>query len=226
MGIIDKTGLTRKITRTRLREFLKKYASDGHTLDVGCGNRMYGSYFPNVTTLDIEVRPGVQVDIVADAHDLSQIEDNTYENILCTEVLEHLHTPHQAIAELHRVLKPGGMLILSTRFVFPLHDVPGDYFRYTKYGLQHLLQKFEILEIQEETNTMETLAVLFQRVGFQCTTLWLRPFKIFWFLKAKIFSWFSWIITKEYGDIRHQQVDTNILSSGYYVAAKKRQYHA
>ncbi|MEK7591331.1 MAG: class I SAM-dependent methyltransferase, partial [Patescibacteria group bacterium] len=222
VSFLDAIGLTKKITRPRIEAFLKKYRSTGNTLDVGCGSALYGSYFPNRTTLDIEARPGVRVDIVADAHDLSQIPDASFENILCTEVLEHLHTPALAIAEFHRVLKPGGMLILTTRFIFPLHDAPGDYYRYTKYGLRHLMKEFEILELTEEANTMETLAVLCQRIGFQCDTLGFRPFKFFWFLKARILMLFSWILTREFGDIRHKQREENILSSGYYVAARKK----
>lgn len=221
MGIVDSIGLTRKITRPRLGKFLQQYATDSKTLDIGCGNDQYGSLFPNRVTLDIEQRPGVQVDIVADAHDLSQIESNSFEAVLCTEVLEHLHSPATAIAEFYRILQPGGMLLLSTRFIFPIHDAPGDYYRYTKYGLQHLLQDFQIKEIREETSTAETLAVLYQRLGFQCETLWLKPFKVCWFLAAKLMMLFSWIITKEYGDIRHSSQEQNILSSGYYVAATK-----
>ncbi|OGJ56337.1 hypothetical protein A3D88_01610 [Candidatus Peribacteria bacterium RIFCSPHIGHO2_02_FULL_52_16] len=221
MGLFDAIGLTKKITRPRLEAFLKKYRSTGKTLDVGCGSALYGNFFPNRTTLDIEVRPGVQVDIVGDAHDLKQIADAVYENILCTEVLEHLHTPAKAIAEFHRVLKPGGMLILTTRFIFPLHDAPGDYFRYTKYGLRHLMKDFDIIELKEEANTIETLAVLYQRIGFQCDTLGFRPLKFFWFLKARILMLFAWTLTKEFGDIRHKQQEKNILSSGYYVAARK-----
>ncbi len=222
MGLLDVLGLTKKITRPRLERFLRKYASDKKTLDIGCGNALYGALFPNVTTLDIEARPNVKVDIVADVHDLRKIPDESFDVVLCTEVLEHLHTPEKAIAEMHRVLRAGGLLLLSTRFIFPLHDAPGDFYRYTKYGLRHLLRAFEITELQEETNTMETLAVLYQRIGFQCDTLWLRPLKFFWFLKAKILLLFSGIITREYGDIRHKNPEQNILSSGYYVAAKKR----
>ncbi len=222
MGFLDVIGLTRKITRSRLDAFLQKYRSTGTTLDVGCGSALYGNYFPNRTTLDIEARPGVRVDIVADAHDLHQIPDASYEVVLCTEVLEHLHTPHKAIAEFFRVLKPGGMLILTTRFIFPIHDAPGDYYRYTKYGLRHLLKNFEIIELKEEANTIETLAVLYQRIGFQADTLGLRPLKFFWFLKAKILMLCGWILTREFGDIRHRVPEQGILASGYYVAAKKR----
>jgi ubiquinone/menaquinone biosynthesis C-methylase UbiE len=222
MSVIDSIGLTRKITRPRLAAFLKKHASGKRTLDIGCGSAQYGNFFPNRTTLDIAARPGIPVDIVADAHDLSMIEGASYDVVLCTEVLEHLHTPAKAIAEFKRVLKPGGLLLLTTRFIFPLHDVPGDYFRYTKYGLRHLLKEFDILELTEETNTIETLAVLYQRIGFQCTTLGLRFLKILWFLKARVTMFFSQILSKEFGDIRHRHREQNILASGYYVAALRK----
>lgn len=221
MGLLDAIGLTRKITRPRLRAFLKRYAHTGRVLDVGCGAASYRDLFPQTTTLDITAREGVKVDIIADAHDLAQIPDASFDVVLCTEVLEHLHTPERAIAEFHRVLKPQGLLLLSTRFIFPLHDVPGDYYRYTKYGLQHLLKDFQILELQEEASTVETLAVLEQRIGFQCETLWLRPFKLFWFLLAAVTRLFGGIVTREYGDIRQQKPEKNILTSGYYVAARK-----
>lgn len=221
MSLLDSIGITKKITRPRLDAFLAKHASDAKTLDIGCGNDQYGKYFPNRTTIDIEKRDGINVDIIGDAHDLHMIEDGSYDVVLCTEVLEHLHTPAKAIGEFRRILKPGGKLILTTRFIYPLHDVPGDYYRYTKYGLQHLLQEFDVETIEEEANTVETLAVLYQRIGFQCDTLWLKPFKILWFLKALLVKHCGWMITKEYGDIGNKKEEKNILSSGYYVVAVK-----
>jgi len=221
MNIIDRIGITKKITRPRQEAFIKKYASEGKTLDIGCGNDIYRSYFPNCTTLDIKARPDVDVDIIADVHDLSMIDDASYDVVLCAEVLEHLHTPAKAIAEMRRILKPGGVLILTTRFIFPLHDAPHDYYRYTKYGLRHLLKDFQMIELKEEASTVETLAVLYQRLGFQCDTLYFKPFKLFWFVLAKFTMLFSGVITKEYGDIGHKQIESNILSSGYFVAATK-----
>lgn len=222
MPILDSIGLTRKITRPRLRAFLEKHRSAGKTLDIGCGNAIYSDLFPNRVTVDIERRPGVPVDIIGDAHNLSIFPANTFDVILCTEVLEHLHTPARAIAEFHRILKPRGTLLLTTRFVFPLHDTPHDYYRYTKYGLNHLLQHFDEVHITEEATTIETLAILFQRIGFQCTTLGLRPLKLLWFCLAKLTLAFRWILTREYGDLGHRKQESCILSSGYYVLAKKQ----
>lgn len=222
MSLLDSIGLTRKITRPRLRSFLEHHQSRGKTLDVGCGNALYRDLFPNRTSLDIERRDGVAVDVIGDTHDLSIFPQESFDVILCTEVLEHLHTPAQAIAEFHRILKPGGTLLLTTRFVFPLHDIPNDYYRYTKYGLQYLLRDFNNVEVAEEASTIETIAVLLQRIGFQCTTMGLRPLKFFWFFLAKFMLAFRWILTQEYGDIGHQQKEQHILASGYYVVARKQ----
>ena len=217
--VLYKLGLTKKLTRTKLDEFIKKYANRGKTLDIGCGGSPYKKYFPNRVSIDIEKKESV--DIVADAHNLDMFEDETFDCIICTEVLEHLHTPQIAIDEMRRVLKNNGQLILTTRFLFPLHDTPNDYYRFTKYGLKHLLKNFEILELKEETNTIGALAVLYQRIGFQTETLSFKPFKLCWLIKARLINLFSFIISKEYGDIKHKKPEKNIMTSGYYVACKK-----
>ena len=216
--ILRKIGLTSKITRKRLELFIQKYKSDRLTLDIGCSNSPYIKYFPNRIGLDVQ--DGSNIDVVADAHKLP-FENEKFDNILCTEVLEHLHSPHLAISEMKRVLKKDGKLILSTRFIFPLHDTPNDYYRYTKYGLRHLFKDWKIIELEEEADTLTTLAVLFQRIGYQCEILGFKPFKIFFFLNAKIISWFSFLITKEYGDIRKEMPERNIITSGYYLVARK-----
>jgi SAM-dependent methyltransferase len=61
---------------------------------------------------------------------------------LPVEVLEHVQAPERAIAEIHRVLAPGGRLVLSTPFVFEIHEAPDDYYRFTEHGLRHLLREF------------------------------------------------------------------------------------
>lgn len=218
----DAIGLTSSMTAPRQTAFVKKYATDTLALNVGAGKMNFKEFFPNQKTLDVEVREGTDIDIVADAHDLSMIPDASYELVLLNEVLEHLHTPQKAIDEIHRVLKPGGLLLLTTRFIFPLHSSPIDYYRYTKYGLQHLMRAFDIVELTEEANTMETFAIMYQRIGRQTFTLGFRPFKLVWFILAAINRHLSWIITKQFSDGRYSIEETNIFVSGYYVAARKK----
>lgn len=215
----DATGITTKIPRTRIDAFLCAHRSDKKTLDIGSGHGPYRKYFPNRVSVDIEPGPGV--DVVADAHDLSHFSDGLFDVVLATEVLEHLHTPQRAIDEMHRVLTPGGSVILTTRFIFPLHNIPGDYWRFTRYGLAHLFRNFKHVEIIEEGNTLEAIAVLFERLAFQTDTLWLKPLSICWLVLSKLTVFFSFVITAEYGEVNRNQHTRGILSSGYYVVAVK-----
>lgn len=171
-----KCMLAEKITREKLDYFIRKYATKKKTLDIGCGNSPYSKYFPKRVGVDIE--KSKNADILGDAHALP-FKDKTFNFVLATELLEHTKDPQKVINEIWRVLKPNGKLILTTRFIFPLHDTPNDYYRYTKYGLKQLLREWYISEIKEETDTIGTIAVLFQRIAIQCNILHFRPLKLF-----------------------------------------------
>ncbi|HBT80823.1 MAG TPA: hypothetical protein DEB13_02705 [Candidatus Yanofskybacteria bacterium] len=211
--------LTRKITRVELEKFISENSSDRLTLDLGCSNSPYSHYFKNRIGLD--VNKGRGVDVVADAHDLP-FEDGKFDIILCTEVLEHLHSPHVAISEMKRVLKVGGKLILTTRFIFPVHDAPGDYFRYTKYGLRYLFKDWNVISLVEEVGTKDAFAVLLQRIGFQTDLLGGMATKIMVFALARLINAMPSLIRDEFGDIRKQSRENNILTSGYYLVANKK----
>ncbi len=154
--------LTGKLTRIPLDAFVKRHASDAYTLDVGCSHSPYSQFFKNRVGFDIAPGPGV--DVVGDAHAMP-FAANTFDLIVATEVLEHLHSPWLAVAEMHRVLKKGGHLLLTTRFFQVIHDAPHDYYRYTEYGLRYLLADFNIVELDEEFPPKNTIAMLIQRAG-------------------------------------------------------------
>ena len=217
MGWIGR-ALSRKLTRISLDRFIASHATGRRTLDIGAQNGPYAAHFPHRVALDI--RRGIGVQIIGDTQALG-IADATFDVVLCTEVLEHLPEPQQAVDEMFRVLKPGGQLLLTTRFLFPIHDAPHDYFRYTKYGLRHLLRRFEILELHEETDAVGTLAVLVQRLGMQAQTLGWRPLRAIWLLAAQAVRPLSFLITEEYGDSRRTTPERGIMTSGYHVACRK-----
>jgi SAM-dependent methyltransferase len=216
---LEKIGMTGKITRRELEKFIEKHQDNGLTLDIGCSHARYKNYFPNRIGLDI--RPGPEVDVVGDAHNLP-FENEKFDNILCTEVLEHLHSPHLAIAEMRRVLKRGGKLILTARFIYPLHNIPNDYYRFTKYGLRYLFKEWEILDLKEEVDTQKTLAVLLQRMGYQCEILKWRPFSLIFFIGAKMIDLLPRLTTKEYGHISKTTQEKNIMAAGYYLVCRKK----
>lgn len=217
-GIL-RTKHMRKITRRQLEKFLGKYASEKRALDIGSGGSSYARFFPNRLTIDID--PARKPEIVADAHALP-FKDGEFEVVLCTEVLEHLIDPRKAVGEMRRVLQKGGLLILTTRFVYPLHDVPHDYWRYTKYGLHELFKEFEIVELRPEVETFSTIGVLLQRIGFQTNLRANAASKIIVYALASLFTHLDWLIRTEYGDIGKKERESGILASGYYLAARKR----
>lgn len=211
-------ALTAKLTRVTLDRFVQAHGSSGRTLDIGAQNGPYAAFFPNRVALDIQRGMGVQ--IIGDAQAIG-VADAVFDVVLCTEVLEHLPEPQSAIDEMFRVLRPGGTLLLTTRFLFPIHDAPHDYFRFTKYGLRHLLRRFEIEELHEETDSVGTIAVLLQRLGMQARTLGPTASRAVWLITARIVRPFGFLISEEYGDSRRLTPEKGIMTSGYHVACRK-----
>ena len=212
-----------KITRAQLDPFLKRYRTEALVLDIGAGkvstNHSYTEYFPNRHTVDVD--PKRLPDTVADVHQLP-FQDGSYDVVLATEVLEHCHTPPRALSEMVRVLKSRGTLILTTRFVYPLHDIPHDYYRFTEYGLRHLLSDMDILELTPETETFSALGALLERVGFQTTLRGGKLTKAVVYSVAKILTKLNWLIMSEYGDIGRRTPTSHIMTTGYYVVARKQ----
>ena len=170
-----------KITRKQLDKFLEKYATDDKILDIGSGGSSYHRYFPNRLTVDID--PERRPEIIADAHNLP-FRAGEFKTVLCTEVLEHVKDPKQVIHEIGRVLDKGGIVILTTRFVYPLHDAPHDYWRFTEYGLKLLFLDWEIIDFKNELTTFSTIGALLQRIGFQTKLKFNMVSKFFVFLYA------------------------------------------
>ena len=109
-------------------------------LDAGSGEGFYRSSFKSQRYISLEIskdlRPIIRGDICA-----LPIRGETLDAAVCTEVLEHLIDPHQALTEIWRVLKPNGHLLITVPFFYPMHSLPdcGDYYRWTETGLRRML---------------------------------------------------------------------------------------
>lgn len=114
----------------------------GQLLDIGCGNKPYEDLMPKEISkyvgCDIDQSDLNKVDILCPA-DAIPVPDSSFDTVFSTQVLEHVANHQGMLMEAFRVLKPGGNLILSCPMYWPLHEEPYDFFRFTKYGLNHLL---------------------------------------------------------------------------------------
>ncbi len=88
-----------------------------------------------------DMRPGPGVDRIEDVHHLSFAPD-TVGTVLMLETLEHVENPVQALAEVFRVLRPGGLVVISSVMDFPVHEFPADYWRFAPQGFELLLERF------------------------------------------------------------------------------------
>lgn len=163
-------GRSKKWSRKNLYEFidsqLKAITPGMSVLNVGAsgevGSRLSRALTKDNTGIELvstDIDPERKPDIVCDVCDMP-FPDNSFDAVFLIEVLEHVHNPPKALSEISRVLKPGGTLIFSVPFIFPLHDRPGDYFRYTKYGLKLLLSEYDQVCIFERNSFCEAITVL------------------------------------------------------------------
>lgn len=125
------------------KDLAKKMKQAQSVLDVGAGTCPYKKYFKHCkyTSQDFCAENyGLNyshIDIKSEIYNIP-VEDNSFDYVLCTQVLEHLYRPDVALTELYRILKKGGELWLTCPGFWEEHDVPNDFFRYTRYSLEQL----------------------------------------------------------------------------------------
>ena len=125
---------------------------EGRVLDVGCGDKPYGRWLTAARShFGIDVYPGPRVDAVIQPGVRWPLEDASFDAVLCTQVLEHtVDLPH-VLAEIHRVLRPGGLLLASVPFAYNEHASPNDYRRLTYWGVKSLFDgPYEILALERQ----------------------------------------------------------------------------
>jgi SAM-dependent methyltransferase len=210
----------KKITRIALDKCIKQHASDGQTLEIGSwGASDYRKYFPNC--IGIDIRPGKGVDQIASVYDLP-FEADSFENILCISVLEHLEDPIRAIKEMRRVLKQDGRILVSVPFLFPIHDAPGDYWRFTRFGLEKLFSAgWTIERLVGETSTQKSLASLLQRIGLQSIYRWNKLAKCMIYGCSMAINALPDLALRTFGDIQKKTEVPDAFAGSFFMVAKK-----
>ena len=141
-------------------------------LDAGAGSSPYANYFKNCIyhTADINGNPTFKCSI-----DNIPVPDNSYDVIICTEVLEHVKYPDKVIKEFHRILRSGGMLIMTLPQCYGEHS-DDNYFNFLRNGIKLLLQDIGFININ-----IEALGGIYTTIG-------------------KLFRVSSWYIFRQYLD--------------------------
>ena len=141
-------------------------------LDVGCGTRPYEALFfgAQYTGLDVYQSGRKAQDKIADIYFDGiniPLADNSFDMVLCTQVLEHCLEPDSLLKEMCRVLEPGGVLVLTLPFVWLEHERPYDFRRFSYFGAEQIAKKFELEaeSISRLTCGKEALIALIDSIG-------------------------------------------------------------
>lgn len=144
--------------RTSIFNSLKKNLPhfQGKLLDIGCGKMPYRDYILksskviNYVGLDIEdaiiYDENIQPDFTWDGITMP-FDDHSFDCAFGTEVLEHCAEPEIVLKEVHRVLKPGGVFFCTVPFLWNLHEVPFDAYRYTPFSLERHIKNSGFINI-------------------------------------------------------------------------------
>jgi SAM-dependent methyltransferase len=154
---------------------------EGDVLDVGCGEMPFQSLLNSksrYTGIDVPLagefgmrrHPGI---VNFDGRAIP-FPDESFDNVLCTEVLEHAEDPAALVCEMKRVLRPGGRIVVTVPFSARVHHAPHDFHRFTSFGLVSLFADFTDVQIVERGND---IAVIANKLVVVCARQFrLRPF--------------------------------------------------
>lgn len=211
---------------SRGRTWMRTHAH-GHVLDVGCADawartmlvdcEYIGLDYPTTAISMYRTSP----DVFADGKAIP-FADGSFDTVLLLEVLEHVREPDQVLREIARVLKPAGTLLLSMPFLYPLHDAPHDYQRYTEHGLRQAVSAAGLVtgELVPRAPGLESAALL---TAIACAESvvnasrhqrWRLIFAPLFIALIPVVNVFGWLSTRMAGR-------SQILAAGYALIATK-----
>jgi SAM-dependent methyltransferase len=198
------------------REIAELEARPGEkrVLEVGAGGPLAArvARLRGCRVLTLDVDPARRPDVVADVADLKDFADASFDAVFLLEVLEHVAAPERALEELRRVLVPGGALVLSTPFVFEIHEAPHDYYRFTEHGLRHLLRGYSRCEVVRRNGYLKsTLVPLLRLTRSPHTT------DVLFGLAALVLA----TALKPLLDLADRAIRSDAATTGYFASARK-----
>lgn len=187
-----------RLTRKHLEHLCREHATAQRTL-VAHFELDPAPYFPNATSVAMRPTPRADLRTETPQARLDDVLPESYEVILCSGLLEHIPDPQGLLDAFHRILTPGGKLILSASAVFSFHGCPHDYFHFTPYSLRLLLKDWRTVSIRGTSQPFETIGILLQRITLQCEMA--RPLRLLVELTAHVLPFFDRFIGRQYNRV-------------------------
>lgn len=155
LQVARQSRLMADILAAAYSEALSRYAF-GDLLDHGCGQfpllAMYENCVDSVEGIDWQNSPHDinHADAIGDLNFSMPYDDESFDTVLSSDVIEHLWNPIGVMNEFWRVLRPGGVIVLGTPFNYWLHEEPHDYFRWSPHAVRKLASKanFDVVEMR------------------------------------------------------------------------------
>ena len=197
----------------------------GTLVDLGCGEKPNEAFLLKHVDKYIGVDwsnslHNIKADVISDLNKKIDIDDQYADSVMSFSVMEHLCEPQQFLNETFRILKPDGYFVLQVPFQWWIHEGPYDYFRYTPYGLQYMLEKagFEIIKISPTGGFFTTLVT---KINYFTIRMFKLP-KFLWFIWLLFLVPF-WTIGQLFAPLLDKLFDKdfNLETSGFWVVAKK-----
>ena len=205
-----------------LEKFIPLYR--GTLYDLGAGEAPYKEFFLQHAKKYVAVdwsgsHHNTNADITADLNEPLPIDAGIADTIVSLSVLEHLYAPQVMLNEAFRILKEGGAIVLQAPWQWRIHEEPHDYYRYTPYGLEYLLEQAGFVDIKVEPQAGFFTTITLKLNYFSCGLIrgprpirfFLRIiFPIFWYAGQKLAPFLDKLDRGWAWD-----------ASGYFVTARK-----
>lgn len=210
--------MSQSLWRTYTYKKLANETLDGSIIDLGGSRRsryhglLGGDHTISVNNLE-EVAATEGNDYSFDLEETFPIADNEFDHVLCINVLEHIYNYKQLLAESHRIMKPGGSMVVAVPFLIQFHPSPNDFWRYTETTLERIFTEAGFTDI-----VIEPLGTGVFGAGYSMIHNALK-FSILQFIGKSVALSLDWFL----GMIKPGSfLSKRYYVLGYYVTAKKR----
>lgn len=195
------------------KDFVRTFSPESVIINIGAGVLKIDD-----RVIDVDYMPYKNVSVVADAH-LLPFKNNSADAVISDALLEHVKDPVKVVAEIERILKPGGHIYILVPFIFSFHSSPDDYYRWTASGLKELLKNFNKEEIGVRYGPTSAMTTLVREwfstlLSFGSGTLYQIWNLIFLALFIPI-NWLDFLLS-------HYRFSSNIANGLYFIGSSKK----